>query len=363
MRRAGDRGPSRRKGTMSAAPVTYSYAGLELGDSIAVVLKDFPAFQTRIDPHAGRPILLCFLPSLSSPEGVSAVEQLAAEPDLDSRFAARILVTGPSAAGQDELPTVFSEKIVDPGFRILRAFGVAPRETAWNGEAEGARVGWVIVGPSLHVLSLGSFLRAPNGASRLSPAIQQLSAMLAPYGVPRPPPILILPNVFSPALCKALVEAYDRNGGAETGVVINNETVLMRDLKRRRDYFIQEPELIRATHASLTRRILPEIERLFFMKCTRMTRNIVACYAAAEGGHFLRPHRDNIAPETVQRRFAVSVNLVDGFEGGEVVFPEYGDTGYKVPAGWALVFPCNIVHLVTQVEAGARYVWLPFVYE
>ena len=44
-------------------------------------------------------------------------------------------------------------------------------------------------------------------------------------------------------------------------------------------------------------------------------------------------------------------------------FPEYSQRDYKAPAGWAVVFPCAILHQVTKVTAGRRYVFLPFVFD
>ena len=71
------------------------------------------------------------------------------------------------------------------------------------------------------------------------------------------------------------------------------------------------------------RRVTPEIRKVHQFEVTRMERYLVACYAAEDGGHF-RPHRDNTTTGTAHRRFAVSVNLNDDFDGGEVSFPEYG---------------------------------------
>lgn len=37
--------------------------------------------------------------------------------------------------------------------------------------------------------------------------------------------------------------------------------------------------------------------------------------------------------------------------------------GYKAPLGWAVVFPCAILHAVRRVTHGVRYAYLPFVYD
>ena len=93
-----------------------------------------------------------------------------------------------------------------------------------------------------------------------------------------------------------------------------------------------------------------------------MERYIVGCYAAEDDAHF-RPHRDNGPGLTAHRRFAVSINLTDDFDGGEVSFPEYSSRGIKAPQGWAVVFPAAILHAVSKVTYGRRYAFLPFVYD
>jgi hypothetical protein len=115
--------------------------------------------------------------------------------------------------------------------------------------------------------------------------------------------------------------------------------------KRRKDYVIRDEALIREACARIHRRVVPEIEKLFFLKATRIERHIVGCYAAEDGGHFAH-HRDNESGITEHRRFAVSVNLNGDFTGGELTFPECRRYRYKAPAGWAIVFPCAVLHCV-----------------
>jgi predicted 2-oxoglutarate/Fe(II)-dependent dioxygenase YbiX len=114
--------------------------------------------------------------------------------------------------------------------------------------------------------------------------------------------------------------------------------------------------------ARIIRRIVPEIAKVHQFHCTRMERYLVACYDAAEGGHFA-PHRDNTTKGTAHRRFAVSINLNDDFDGGEVGFPEYGPRTFKAPTGGAVVFSCSLLHAVSRVTRGQRYAFLPFLYD
>ena len=107
---------------------------------------------------------------------------------------------------------------------------------------------------------------------------------------------------------------------------------------------------------------MPEIAKAFQFRVTRIERYIVACYDAADGGHF-RAHRDNTTKGTAHRRFAVTVNLNDGFDGGELWFPEFGPRRYRPPAGGAVVFSCSLLHEATRVTRGVRYATLPFLYD
>ena len=53
----------------------------------------------------------------------------------------------------------------------------------------------------------------------------------------------------------------------------------------------------------------------------------------------------------------------DDFDGGEVMFPEYGKRTYKAPVGGAVVFSCSMLHAVTKVTRGRRFAFLPFLYD
>ena len=75
-----------------------------------------------------------------------------------------------------------------------------------------------------------------------------------------------------------------------------------------------------------------------------------------------RAHRDNLSPATAHRRFALSLNLNAGYEGGYLRFPEYGPHLYRPEAGGALVFACSHLHEVTEVSQGRRFVLLSFLF-
>ena len=60
----------------------------------------------------------------------------------------------------------------------------------------------------------------------------------------------------------------------------------------------------------------------------------------------------------------MTVNLNAGeYEGGDLVFPEYGRVTYRAPTGGAVVFSCSLLHEARPVTQGRRYAFLPFLYD
>ena len=225
---------------------------------------------------------------------------------------------------------------------------------------------WVIIDPTLRVIDVIPF--APDGgdiAAALS-LVERLPPPLSFPGFEVSAPILVLPNVFDREFCAELVGLYEAHGGEESGFMreIDGKTVGIQDYahKRRRDHTIDDKAVIDRAKAYVQRRVAPEILKIHQFRVTRMERYIVSCYDAAEEAHF-RAHRDNTTSGTAHRRFAVSINLNGDFDGGEVMFPEYGKRSYKAPVGGAVVFSCSMLHAVTKVTKGRRYAFLPFLYD
>jgi predicted 2-oxoglutarate/Fe(II)-dependent dioxygenase YbiX len=166
-------------------------------------------------------------------------------------------------------------------------------------------------------------------------------------------------------LCDTLVKFYDTLGGRDSGFLLDVDgrtaKVVDHRLKRRNDLVVAHPQLREAIRSQIVRRLVPAIERFFQFQATRMDRTIVACYDSAVGGHFYR-HRDNVNVGAQHRRFAVSINLNNDFDGCDLVLPEFGRRAYRAPHGGAMVFSCGALHQVTPVTRGRRYAFLAFLY-
>jgi predicted 2-oxoglutarate/Fe(II)-dependent dioxygenase YbiX/peroxiredoxin len=223
-----------------------------------------------------------------------------------------------------------------------------------------------VLDPTLRVLAALPNAGPGHGATLLA-LLDKLPPLPGPELARAHAPVLVVPRIFEPALCRELIAYYQRHGGVDSGFMrdVDGKTRGLIDYgyKRRRDREIEDENLRRACMVRIHDRLGPEIEKAFQFRATRMERYVVACYDADEGGHF-RAHRDNTTKGTAHRRFAVSLFLNTGqYEGGHLRFPEYGGALYLAPSGGAVVFGCSLLHEATPVTRGKRYMFLPFLYD
>jgi predicted 2-oxoglutarate/Fe(II)-dependent dioxygenase YbiX/peroxiredoxin len=219
----------------------------------------------------------------------------------------------------------------------------------------------------LRVLGVFPFNSQPeNYVAQLITILSRLPSMPVGRALVQAP-ILVVPRIFEPELCQALIAHYNQFGGQESGFMrqVEGRTVFITDhsFKRRQDREILDEQLKNAAMYRIHDRLVPEILKAFQFKATRIERHIVACYDSSIGG-FFRPHRDNTTKGTIHRKFAVSLNLNTGeYEGGVLRFPEFGKQTYSAPSGGAVVFSCSLLHEATPVTQGRRYAYLPFLYD
>ncbi|MCA0425672.1 MAG: 2OG-Fe(II) oxygenase [Proteobacteria bacterium] len=351
-------------------PETRKYVVLAAGDPA-------PWFRQRslaggdfnIDVAAGRYILLCFFASAGTNEGRAALAAVARHRRLfdDDHLA----FFGVTHDANDEREARIVEAY--PGIRhfldyngvIGQLYGALPTNSA-HGTSVPVRCQWVLLDPTLRIARIWNFDESGADHVAVFSALARLPKPGFHAGFEVPAPILIIPDVFNPEMRQMLIDYYGQHGGEDTGFMTSEggRTVGRIDFshKRRKDCMIEDVDLMRLTQKWVQRRIVPEILKVHQFKVTRMERYLIGCYSAEDGGHF-RAHRDNTTAGTAHRRFAVSINLTDDFEGGEVIFPEYGMRGYKAPAGGAVIFSCSLLHMVSRVTAGRRFAFLPFLYD
>lgn len=178
-------------------------------------------------------------------------------------------------------------------------------------------------------------------------------------------PVLLVPNALDGDLCDRLIAAWEAGDPAETGVETTADGRRVDALdhlrKRRRDLVVTDRELLRTLTSHVGRRVLPEVHKAFAYEADRFEGFKIGCYTDHDRG-FFEAHRDNLSPATAHRRFALSLNLNDGYEGGGLCFPEYGPDLYRPGRGEALVFSGSHLHEVRPVTAGRRFVLLSFLF-
>ena len=239
---------------------------------------------------------------------------------------------GPANRGQ------WCTLVVDPGRRVVKRIG-PERPGSPGGTVEHA---------------LAALAECTDRAGRLTPAPAAAQA-----------PVLIIPDVLDRAHCRRLIQYWETGeryeGGVSSGEYGRN--VPVRGVKSREDVILPDDGAeAQELFALFRRRVFPEIKKAFAFQITRAETLRLGCYHAADGGHFIA-HRDDTTPYSAHRRFAMSLALSTGeYEGGYVRFPEYGPQLFRAETGSAVVFSVSMLHEVTEITAGHRFILLGFFY-
>lgn len=326
----------------------------------APVLEGNPRYA--LDSAGGRWVLLLFMGSADRGTARAALRTLQQYRPLfdDDRACFFGITADPAdvAEGRIARQVPGIRWFLDYDRRVSTLYGAASA-----GDAGAYAAHWLLLDPMLRVEA-----RAPLAeGDRILAALRARLAEPAEPVEPPTAPVLVIPGVLPPELCRRLIGEYDRNGGRESGFMREENGITVERLdpqyKRRADHRIDDQQLIALLKARLGATLRPLIRRAFQFDANRIERFMVACYDAANGGHF-RAHRDNTTKGTAHRKFACTINLnAEDYEGGDLWFPEFGPRTYRAPTGGAVVFSCSLLHEARPVTAGRRYAFLPFLYD
>jgi predicted 2-oxoglutarate/Fe(II)-dependent dioxygenase YbiX len=302
------------------------------------VLSGPSGVPARFYAHAGgRPIAVVFCGAQGDAELADLTRRVAIRDDVGV-----CCVVSNGTAGAAGVPTWF-----DHDGAVAEAYGVT------SGELTA-----VVLDPNLRVVGV---VVGEGFAERVVELLAGAAHRDRPADVVAQAPVLLLPRVLDAAYRDRLIQVWEHDGGADTGVERAGNDVLDADVKQRRDLTIADRDLLSELTSVIGRRVLPEVGKAFAFRATRFEGFKIGCYDAETGG-FFRPHRDNLTPSTAHRVFALTLNLNDDYDGGQLRFPEYGNQLYRPEPGAALVFSCAHLHEVLDVTAGRRFVLLSFLY-
>ena len=323
-------------------------------------IRDQDGRSLRLDDDfmAGRPLLLLFVDT-SSGSGAAALAALGeAEAELRHRSLRAVVVTTDSHAGRNaELRrqhALAAPLCGDSTGVVFASYGLHKQH--------GTAVRWVLLTAYRQVRA---WYDAPLPAADALDAIRQLlddGAMSesSTWNVPHAP-VLVVPNVLTREECAGLIQSFETGSPLmvrppRPGEIDGNYRIPVYEHNRqdRVDEILKDQNALTFLDQRLFGRVVPMIKKAFAFDVTRREDLHIARYAGERSGNEMG-HRDNVSAATAYRRFALSMNLNDDYEGGEVVFREFSDDGYRGPPGSALIFSSSLLHEVLETTAGVRY--------
>ena len=217
----------------------------------------------------------------------------------------------------------------------------------------------VIVTPNRQVRAI---MDEPQSASQAASIVDSVSeeGAAARHWVPGHAPILIIPNALTPDDCAALIGHF--TAGGDFAIAKSSQPapegmkLPVYDYNRqdRIDHIISDQAILQRIDQRLHERVVPMVKKAFAFDVTQREPLHIARYNGPRDGIEVG-HRDNVAASSAHRKFALSINLNDDFEGGELVFSEYAPQGYRAAPGTALVFSSSLLHEVQETTKGIRY--------
>lgn len=297
----------------------------------------------------GRPALVVTLPrELEQGKRIEWLEALAAQaPRIEASGGEIFVIVG---GGPAQLP--------QPDFGPARALVLADPEGASQLVPPG-RAGVFLLDANQQVIGLGS----PDRPDQALPGVVERMGLWRRWRQEDPQaaaPVLLLQNLLPPELCQRIMAAWqaDHHEGAVSSG--GKENFYDPKKKRNQEHVVSDRGLLRDITLYLIRRLGPALAKVFAYHLPYRFENFTVLGYEPERRDFFGAHRDRYRPEQ-PRRFAMSLNLNDDYEGGTLRFPEYSDRHYRPPAGGAAVFSCSLLHEALPVTRGRRLTMVTFI--
>ena len=317
--------------------------------------------RVNLEQFAGLRVALVFLASVGDPRTAAVLHSLLAlygplPADVRrNRFVVVPVVVTIDMKKDGNLLTEWLKVgglIHDDGLAVHAAFGMTAGRTSVIAAA--------ISDESLTIRDIIPFTEPEAFAASIVVAGMEPAA---PSDRPRAP-VMTIPDVLSPEECRRFIDHWRRSSPFESGYMMSREDgkqyeIVDRKRKSRADIVILPGSpAYDGLWQRFEKRVHSLVKRYWHFTIREGERFAVAAYTAETGGHFAK-HRDFAGPGS-HREFAVTINLNDDFEGGELEFPEFPGEVFKPAVGAAIVYSGAHMHRVRPVTRGTRFALLAF---
>ena len=246
--------------------------------------------------------------------------------------------------------------MADEGAALARAFGAAERihDTPFS----------CAVDVNQRIVSVWKNRNAQNHLGDILREAKRLKELKEkpPLQLPAPAPILVVPDVLSADDRKSIIEFWEKGKQYAGTIGSEGKEKVVASGKRRIDVDVNDRAFLAWLDSIMVKRLYPELRKVFALDVTYRERYKIGCYTAEDAGYY-NQHRDTGVAALSYRRVSVSFLLNDAFEGGNLIMPEYGpQAAFRAPAGGALCFPSAVLHGVTPVTSGKRFVMVSFLH-
>jgi predicted 2-oxoglutarate/Fe(II)-dependent dioxygenase YbiX len=305
---------------------------------------------------AGGPILIAATPNPNEGEGRKVLDALARKAGaLDRIGVHRFALMRRDPTGTMD-PGALA--LIDPYGDGMRLFRPLPAGSENDADRPAAAVAALDANQRVISVFTSESSRDPVDDAVRVLEVEAQAAKAGAQRLTRSAPMMILDKLLPDDLCATLIERWKADN-VEGAVNDGFKNVVDDAVKRNREHVITDPDMQRTVAEHIGPRVMNEIQKVFnFHNPLRFEMLTVLGFEDARRD-FFAPHRNSLRAEQ-RRRFAVSLNLNDGYEGGELTFPEYGPHLYAPPKGAGAVFGCEVLHEALPVTKGQRWVLTTF---
>jgi predicted 2-oxoglutarate/Fe(II)-dependent dioxygenase YbiX len=305
---------------------------------------------------AGGPILVAATPNPNDGEGRKVLSALARKSAaLDRIGAHRFALMRREPDGAMDAGAI---AMIDPYGDGMRLFRPLPEGSEVDADRPAAAVAALDANQRVLAVFTTANSRDPVEDAFRILELEAKAAKSDRHRLVRAAPAMILDKLLPDDLCDALVERWKADN-VEGTVNDGRGNVADPKVKRNREHVVTDPDMQRTIAEQVGPRAMSEIQKVFNFRAPLRFEMLTVLGYGDDRKDFFAPHRDSLRAEQ-RRRFAISLNLNDGYEGGELTFPEYGPHLYAPPKGAGAIFGCEVLHEAKPVTRGQRWVLTTF---